>query len=100
MNTSATSNRQNQTTHTELSRDEVARRAYQLWETAGCPAGQDLAHWLQAEEELLYACHSHRVTFGTSNSDPVFAIASVKRKSTRSPAVGRKNGAKLNARSR
>jgi hypothetical protein len=31
---------------------EVADRAHAIWEKAGRPAGQDLAHWLQAETEL------------------------------------------------
>ncbi|MGD0743868.1 MAG: DUF2934 domain-containing protein [Verrucomicrobiota bacterium] len=32
--------------------DAIARRAYEIWKTAGCPAGRDVEHWLQAEEEL------------------------------------------------
>ncbi len=31
---------------------EIAIRAYLIWEHAGCPEGQDLDHWLQAEAEL------------------------------------------------
>ena len=31
---------------------EVAKRAYELWEKAGKPAGQHTQHWLQAEAEL------------------------------------------------
>src|SRR5215471_1695405 len=31
---------------------EVAVRAYQIWEAAGRPAGCELQHWLQAERDL------------------------------------------------
>ena len=37
---------------TKPSRDVIARRAYEIWKTTGCPAGRDVEHWLQAEQEL------------------------------------------------
>jgi len=33
-------------------REEIAARAYQLWEKDGRKAGQDAKYWLQAEHEL------------------------------------------------
>ncbi len=33
----------------------IQRRAYEIWESAGYPDGQEQAHWLQAEQELLEA---------------------------------------------
>ena len=33
----------------------VQRRAYELWESEGRPAGRDQAHWLQAESEIARA---------------------------------------------
>lgn len=36
-------------------RDEIAQRAYELWEHNGCPEGRDVDHWLTAERELLGA---------------------------------------------
>jgi hypothetical protein len=33
-------------------RKAVERRAHALWEAAGRPAGRELEHWLQAEEEI------------------------------------------------
>jgi hypothetical protein len=33
----------------------VQRRAYELWESEGRPAGRDQAHWLQAESEVARA---------------------------------------------
>jgi hypothetical protein len=32
--------------------ERVRRRAYELWESEGCPAGREYDHWLQAEREL------------------------------------------------
>ncbi len=34
-------------------RERVRRRAYQLWEQSGFQHGQDLEHWLKAEQEIL-----------------------------------------------
>ena len=30
----------------------VQKRAHEIWERSGCPEGQHLEHWLQAETEL------------------------------------------------
>ena len=35
-----------------VTREEIAQRAYEIWESAGHPEGQDASHWLQAEAEL------------------------------------------------
>ena len=32
---------------------EVAARAYELWQQRGCPAGSDQEDWFQAEKELM-----------------------------------------------
>ena len=40
------------TVERSLLRDEVARRAYEIWEREGNPSGRDLEHWVRAEEEL------------------------------------------------
>jgi hypothetical protein len=32
--------------------EEIRKRAIKIWEDAGKPEGQDLAHWAQAEREL------------------------------------------------
>ena len=31
----------------------IQRRAYEIWDGAGRPAGRDMEHWLQAEREVL-----------------------------------------------
>ena len=33
--------------------EEIARRAYELWEQAGHDHGMDVQHWLNAEQDLL-----------------------------------------------
>lgn len=38
-----------------ISRKNIARRAYQIWEETGRLDGNEAAHWLQAEREL----HAH-----------------------------------------
>lgn len=37
---------------TEPSRDEIARRAYEVYERRGAEPGHDVDDWLQAEREL------------------------------------------------
>lgn len=32
--------------------EEIRKRAIKIWEDAGKPEGQDVAHWAQAEREL------------------------------------------------
>jgi hypothetical protein len=45
----------------EPSHDEIARRAYALWEQQGCPQGQDMSLWLQAETQLRPSRSQHGV---------------------------------------
>jgi len=39
-------------TQTQISEDEIARRAYQIWESRGCPPGDGSADWQAAVAEL------------------------------------------------
>jgi hypothetical protein len=32
-------------------REQIEKRAHEIWLAAGCPHGEDLGHWLQAERE-------------------------------------------------
>jgi|ERR1051325_4496786 hypothetical protein len=34
------------------SREQVAKRAYQIWLSRGCEHGHDLEHWIEAERQL------------------------------------------------
>jgi hypothetical protein len=46
---------------TGISPGAIAKRAYLIWEAAGCPSGRDREHWLQAEAELA-AASQHEIT--------------------------------------
>lgn len=39
----------------EAPRQQIAERAYALWEQEGRPHGCDLDHWLRAEAEIIAA---------------------------------------------
>ena len=34
-------------------REQIEKRAHEIWLATGCPHGDDLSHWLQAEREAL-----------------------------------------------
>jgi hypothetical protein len=40
------------TTDVDVARENIARRAYELYEQRGCEAGHDIDDWLQAEQDL------------------------------------------------
>lgn len=40
--------------------DQIAHRAYQIWEADGRPIGREEKHWLQAERELIRHADSER----------------------------------------
>jgi len=33
--------------------NQIEKRAHEIWLATGCPHGDDLSHWLQAEREAL-----------------------------------------------
>lgn len=41
--------------HSVISKDEIARRAYDIWQARGCPPGDGSADWHAAEAELTAA---------------------------------------------
>lgn len=41
----------------EVTHEEIARRAYELWQLRGCPAGDGMEDWRAAEDELLSRCN-------------------------------------------
>lgn len=49
---------------------EIARRAYHIWENAGRPHGDDLGHWLEAEEELARESASPAALSAAANLVP------------------------------
>jgi hypothetical protein len=40
---------------TGVSHDEIARRAYEIWQSRGCPAGDGSEDWQAAQAELMAA---------------------------------------------
>jgi hypothetical protein len=36
----------------ELSNEEIAARAYELWQSQGCPGGREQENWIEAERQL------------------------------------------------
>ncbi len=85
--------------HSELSREKVAHRAYQLWEAAGHPIGQDLEHWLQAEKELLKVSGLHPAAIGEPDSDLPHANALTRRAPTLHPSGSKKSRSNGNSES-
>ncbi len=51
---------------TQISTDEIARRAYEIWQAEGCLHGKDVDHWLRAEAELA----ATPAPDGQSGADP------------------------------
>jgi hypothetical protein len=51
---------------TTASHDDVARRAYELFQARGSEPGHDLEHWLDAERELSHTPASEVTDEGRS----------------------------------
>jgi len=45
--------------HEEPTHDEIALRAYSLWEKQGHAQNQEVANWLQAEVQLRQTLNQH-----------------------------------------
>jgi hypothetical protein len=43
------------TTQRDIPQEEIARRAYEIWQSRGCPPGDGSEDWQAAEAELLAA---------------------------------------------
>lgn len=89
--------------------EAIARQAYELWQNRGCPNGQDLELWLEAERQLTgegreaFVEHVKAETAAESmvefNISPVVAQqtaikAAVQQKDARSPQVPHHTGPK------
>jgi hypothetical protein len=53
---SSKNNKKRNGNQTEVMADErierIRSRAHEIWESCGCPRGQDQDHWLRAESEV------------------------------------------------
>jgi Protein of unknown function (DUF2934) len=54
---------------TQISTDEIAKRAYEIWEADGCLHGRDVDYWLLAEAQLV-ATAAPKVTGGQTSETP------------------------------
>jgi Protein of unknown function (DUF2934) len=66
--------------------EEVADRAYQLWQARGCQHGQDLDDWLEAERQLGMAGSSHPATYRLVRAPAFQAQSSVIESAQSTPA--------------
>jgi len=41
-------------------REQIEKRAHEIWLAAGCPHGDHLSHWVQAEREVLIEAAASR----------------------------------------
>lgn len=68
--------------------EQISRRAYEIFIERGQPAGQDLAHWLEAEKQLRATGQtSNASSTATATSNAPAASASI-----RPPGDGRAQG--------
>jgi hypothetical protein len=44
---------QMQSTQTQISEEDIARRAYEIWQSRGCPASDGQEDWEAAKAELM-----------------------------------------------
>jgi hypothetical protein len=58
------------------SQDEIAQRAYAIWQDAGAPAGRESDHWVQAERELSASLRGTPAAAGTPSTTPYSASGS------------------------
>jgi hypothetical protein len=63
--------------------EDIAKRAYGIWEMAGHPQGKAVEHWLQAEDELADMLQDPPVSATT----PTPAPKRPQRKKATSPAA-------------
>ena len=71
----------------QVSQQDIAARAYQLWEEEGRPHGRDLDHWSKATSELGTNGNSNGHTNGAGNGETAQPLkkASSKAKATVEP---------------
>jgi len=63
------------------SHEQISRRAYEIFIERGQPAGQDLAHWLEAERQLRAAGQTSAASTTTATANAPAASASIRSQS-------------------
>lgn len=69
-----------------INHEETAHLAYLNWQKDGCPAGRDLAYWLEAEQQLKATKHLLAVANEAQANGPK-AAAKPKTKGPRKPSL-------------
>jgi hypothetical protein len=56
-------------------RRKIERRAYEIWESQGCPHGRDVDHWLRAETEITATSSISPASRGKGQPTPTESTA-------------------------
>jgi hypothetical protein len=72
-------------TATQPSRDDISKRALEIWEEEGRPEGRALEHWTRAEKELSSRQNGQTETTGAPNSSNPMAKKQSAPKQTAQP---------------
>jgi hypothetical protein len=59
-----------QTTVELFSKEQIERRAYELYLESGCIEGRDVGNWLSAEEELRKKCENRDLPLTKNTTVP------------------------------
>jgi hypothetical protein len=56
--------------NTEMNSEEIARRAYSIYEREGRQEGKDFEHWMRAEAELREEVNGRQTSAATNGAAP------------------------------
>lgn len=84
----------------QLTHEDIARKAYELWLQDGCPMGREIYHWHEAERQLLQSPQSSAFSSQSQSSkteerslaaltDDSSPYNGLEKESPRSPKVAR-----------
>lgn len=81
-------------------RQEIERKAYELYEKSGCVSGRDMDHWLEAEK-IVHSRHAATTSFkAKKGSSAKTATKTVVRKSSMKSAADSKKAKTSSAKKR
>ncbi len=89
--------------HTQISREDISRRAEEIWRNYGTPQGRDEEIWLEAERQLQSPAKSaipanEDVSTAKTNSAPASTEAAVKKIPSKEAELMEKNSSSVPAR--
>ena len=50
---------------------KIRRRAYEIWQSEGCPEGRDRIHWTRAEAEFRERLHARHLATSKMAAPPL-----------------------------